>query len=264
VTTPEGKKEQVRLIGIDAPEISVNMKAQSDAKRMGQDLEIVIMMGREAMEFVKSLYIGSNSIKLVFDVQERDKYGRLLAYAYQGTCFAAKKGYASCKMLPNKDYHYVILEDEIKQQIFINATIIKAGYASPMTIPPNVKHADLFQELYEEARENKRGLWNEKARKIPTEIENNDLNAKASSIKDKETCEALEGNWSRRGLGGLLSCSLPTSDAGKVCRNSFECQSYCIADERWANEGKCYHETATVGRCLYYVNKGIVSSVCTD
>jgi len=46
-------------------------------------------------------------------------------------------------------------------KIFINATIIKSGYASPMTIPPNVKHADLFKELYEEAREQKRGLWKE-------------------------------------------------------------------------------------------------------
>jgi len=30
-----------------------------------------------------------------------------------------------------------------------------------MTIPPNVKYADLFKELYEEAREQKRGLWSE-------------------------------------------------------------------------------------------------------
>ena len=43
--------------------------------------------------------------------------------------------------------------------VFLNATIIKAGYATPMTIPPSVKYADLFKELYEEAREQKRGLW---------------------------------------------------------------------------------------------------------
>lgn len=41
----------------------------------------------------------------------------------------------------------------------LNGEIIRSGYASPMTIPPNVKHADLFQKLYQEARENKRGLW---------------------------------------------------------------------------------------------------------
>jgi len=44
-------------------------------------------------------------------------------------------------------------------EIFVNAHIVDMGYASPMTIPPNVKNADLFKELYEEAREQKRGLW---------------------------------------------------------------------------------------------------------
>lgn len=48
-----------------------------------------------------------------------------------------------------------------KYKVFVNATIIKAGYATPITIPPNVKYADLFQELYEEAREQKMGLWRE-------------------------------------------------------------------------------------------------------
>jgi len=42
---------------------------------------------------------------------------------------------------------------------FVNAEIVKQGYASLMTIPPNVKYADLFLRLYQEARENRRGLW---------------------------------------------------------------------------------------------------------
>jgi len=41
-------------------------------------------------------------------------------------------------------------------------TLSKGGYATPMTIPPNVKYADLFKKLYEEAREQKRGLWSDK------------------------------------------------------------------------------------------------------
>jgi len=59
-------------------------------------------------------------------------------------------------------------------EIFINATIIKAGYAQPITISPYLKYeklkkvvngfdinksTKLFKELYQEARENKRGLW---------------------------------------------------------------------------------------------------------
>ena len=44
-------------------------------------------------------------------------------------------------------------------EMFLNAFIVQHGYASLMTIPPNVKHADLFKKIYQEARENKRGLW---------------------------------------------------------------------------------------------------------
>jgi len=43
----------------------------------------------------------------------------------------------------------------------LNEEIIKAGYASPMTIPPNVKYQDRFMKLYREAREARRGLFRE-------------------------------------------------------------------------------------------------------
>ena len=63
------------------------------------------------------------------DVQARNQYGRLLAYAYL----------SNGKML--------------------NEEIVKAGYANVMTIPPNVKYQETFLRAYREARENKRGLW---------------------------------------------------------------------------------------------------------
>jgi endonuclease YncB( thermonuclease family) len=44
-------------------------------------------------------------------------------------------------------------------QLFVNAFVIKAGYAAPIAVPPNIKHDGFFRELYQEARENKRGLW---------------------------------------------------------------------------------------------------------
>jgi len=50
---------------------------------------------------------------------------------------------------------YVYLEDGT----FLNAHLVKNGYASVMTIPPNVKYADYFVKLQREARLNKRGLW---------------------------------------------------------------------------------------------------------
>ncbi len=43
----------------------------------------------------------------------------------------------------------------------LNEEIVKAGYATVMTIPPNVKYQDRFLKAYKEARERKRGLWGE-------------------------------------------------------------------------------------------------------
>lgn len=62
-------------------------------------------------------------------MQKRDKYGRLLAYVY--------------------------LEDGP----FVNAWLVQHGYAQVMTVPPNVKHQELFLKLQREAREARKGLW---------------------------------------------------------------------------------------------------------
>ena len=84
--------------------------------------------GKEAAEFTKKLVEGKR-IRLEFDIQQRDKYGRLLAY--------------------------VFLEDGT----FVNAEIVKEGYAQVMTIPPNVKYQDLLLKIQEKARDNQKGLW---------------------------------------------------------------------------------------------------------
>jgi len=105
-------------------------------------------MGQEATEFVKTLLKPDDEVRLEFDVQERDKHGRLLAYVYFLTFHQGVLAYP--------DY-YVIGKEH--NEIFLNATIIKAGYATPMNIPPDIKYADLFKELYEEAIKGKMGLW---------------------------------------------------------------------------------------------------------
>ena len=70
-------------------------------------------------------------IAIEHDVQERDRYGRILGYVYL----------SNGKML--------------------NEEIVKAGYAMIMTMPPNVKYKDRFLRAYKQARERKRGLWKE-------------------------------------------------------------------------------------------------------
>ena len=120
--------ERVRLIGIDTPELHESDKLYRDASRTKQDISTIQKLGRRAYEFTRNLVEGKR-VSLEFDVEKRDRYKRLLAYVY------------------------------LKDGTFVNAEIVKQGYASLMTIPPNVKYADLFLRLYREARENRRGLW---------------------------------------------------------------------------------------------------------
>lgn len=109
--------ESVRYIGIDTPETVDPRKP-------------VEYFGKEAAEYNRKL-VEKKKVRLEFDVQERDKYNRLLAYVY----------------LPDGT--------------FVNAELVKQGYARVATYPPNVKYQDLFLKLEREAREKKIGLWGE-------------------------------------------------------------------------------------------------------
>jgi len=122
--------ERVRLIGIDTPEMHESEKLYRDSKRSGQDAATIKALGKRSWQFTRNLVEGK-AVRLEFDVEKRDKYKRLLAYVY----------------LPDGT--------------FVNAEIIRQGYASVMTYPPNVKHADEFLKLYRRARDTKLGLWKE-------------------------------------------------------------------------------------------------------
>ena len=124
-----GRKERIRLIGIDAPESRKNKKAYRDAARTHKDLNTIIEMGKKSTAFLKRLIKPGDKIFIEFDIQLRDKYGRLLGYVY----------------LDNGQ--------------MLNEEILKAGYATLMTIPPNIKYVSKFYKAYLEARRNKRGLW---------------------------------------------------------------------------------------------------------
>ena len=123
--------ERVRLIGIDTPEMHASDKLYRDSQRSQEDIRTIQELGRRAYQFTKSLVEGKR-VNLELGVEKRDKYGRLLAYVY------------------------------LQDGTFINARIIEEGFASLMTISPNVKYADLFLKLYQEARANNRGLWEDR------------------------------------------------------------------------------------------------------
>ncbi|MBI5650939.1 MAG: thermonuclease family protein [Chloroflexi bacterium] len=84
-------------------------------------------MGAEASEANKSL-VGGKSVDLEKDVSETDKYGRLLRYVFVGN-------------------------------VFVNAELVRKGYAKVSTYPPDVKNQSLFLQAQQEARTAGRGLW---------------------------------------------------------------------------------------------------------
>jgi len=114
---------KVRYIGIDTPETKHPKKP-------------VQYFGKEASEANKKLVDGKK-VRLEYDVQKTDKYGRALAYVYVED---ASQG------------HPV-------GEIFVNAWLVENGYARVSTYPPNVKYQNKFIELERKAREEKRGLW---------------------------------------------------------------------------------------------------------
>ena len=69
-------------------------------------------------------------VRLVRDAEARDRYGRLLAYVYRE-----------------------------RDDRFVNAALVRGGFASPLSIAPNVEHADEFVRLARDARRAGRGLW---------------------------------------------------------------------------------------------------------
>jgi micrococcal nuclease len=108
--------ERVRLIGVDTPEtVKPNTPVQC--------------FGRAASAEAHRLLDGRR-VRLVQDVEARDRYGRLLAYVYR-----------------------------TPDGLFVNAELARRGFARQLTIPPNVRFADRFGALVAQARDAGRGLW---------------------------------------------------------------------------------------------------------
>jgi len=76
--------------------------------------------GREAAAVNRALVQGKH-VRLEMDVRTRDRYGRLLAYVWVG-------------------------------DVMVNAELVRLGHAQVMTVPPNVRHQELFLKLQREAR----------------------------------------------------------------------------------------------------------------
>jgi endonuclease YncB( thermonuclease family) len=111
VLLSDGRK--VRYLGMNTPEWQEPYYLK--AKRLNESL----VMGKE--------------VRLEFDEERADKYGRLLAYLYVGNQM-------------------------------VNAKLIEDGLAHAFFIPPNRKHNALLLKLQADARERKSGIWSRRGK----------------------------------------------------------------------------------------------------
>ena len=110
----DGRREDVRLIGVDTPE----------TVKPGTPVQC---FGRRASAFEHRV-VEHRRVRLVFGVERRDVYGRLLAYVYLG-------------------------------RRFVNAELLRRGLARTLEIPPNTRFAERFQRLQSAAARAGHGLW---------------------------------------------------------------------------------------------------------
>ncbi len=153
--------EKVRLIGVDTPETVHPSKS-------------VEHFGKEASAFTKRIVEGKR-VRLEYDWQKIDKYGRTLAYVY--------------------------LEDGT----FLNAAIIKQGYGHAYTKYP-FKHLEDFRKYEQEAREKGQGLWSDNIEARPEKLAQGEGN-KSPPASDQIVYITKTGSKYHRGNCRYLSKS---------------------------------------------------------
>jgi micrococcal nuclease len=108
--------ERVRYIGVDTPEsVKPGTPVQCYAK---------------AASHANERLVEGRRVRLRYDAEREDRYGRTLAYVYRAS-----------------------------DGLFVNAELVRRGYARVLTIPPDDAHAGSFRRLAARARRAGRGLW---------------------------------------------------------------------------------------------------------
>jgi micrococcal nuclease len=134
---PAGKSmeaEVVRVVDGDTAEMALQNGSTEGVRFIGVDTpesvapgQPVECFGKKASRFTTGLLEGER-VTLRFGEERRDVYDRLLAYVY--------------------------LEDR-----FVNAELVRLGYARTLEIAPNVDYADRFARLQQSAANAGLGLW---------------------------------------------------------------------------------------------------------
>src|SRR3954449_238415 len=121
----DGDTIVVRLAGRDERVRYIGMDTPEDVKP-GTPVQCFALAAAAANRRL----VARRTVRRVPDAEARDRYGRLLAYVYREP-----------------------------DGLFVNAELVRRGYARVLTIPPNVAHEGDFRRLARRARAAGRGLW---------------------------------------------------------------------------------------------------------
>ena len=123
-----------RVIDGDTAEMELDNGGEEGVRFIGVDTpesvapgQPVECFGTKASRFTARLIEGER-VELRFGAERRDRYDRLLAYVH--------------------------VDDR-----FVNADLVRLGYARTLEIAPNVDFAERFAALQQEAANASRGLW---------------------------------------------------------------------------------------------------------
>ena len=131
----------MRLIGVDTPEKFKSAKLTKDVEASPLSVTEIQELGEQASAFAEDLLTG-REVYVQPGVEERDRYGRLLAYVY----------------LREPDGEWDFGGETFIQ---VNLELARAGWADPLTIPPNVDFSEEYVAAAREARGAGRGMWGE-------------------------------------------------------------------------------------------------------
>ena len=122
---------------VDGDTVVVSLRGRLERVRyIGMDTPESVKPGVPVQCYAKAAaaenrrLVRGRRVRLVVGAEPRDRYGRLLAYVYRAS-----------------------------DGLFVNAELVRRGYARLLTIPPNVAHAGQLRRLAVRARRAGRGLW---------------------------------------------------------------------------------------------------------
>lgn len=121
----DGDTVHVRLAGRDETVRYIGMDTPETVKP-----HTPVQCFGEAASAANRRLVSGAPVELRLDAESRDRYGRLLAYVYRR-----------------------------RDGLFVNAALVRDGFATILTIPPNVGHAAELSALQRRARSAHRGLW---------------------------------------------------------------------------------------------------------